>query len=164
MLRLPLLNLASRETNRLPAAKINQMLGCGGAYGGGLLPLELQHLPQFPSGEFVVYYGNGYYGELPPNHNRHAGGEETFLLVRVDGCKEHILEEGEVEQGLKIKGINTPGIKPYSHFIGTGKVLGRLSFYCVSPDFSGTPATPPVRQGIVGSGFKELIAQLAGRR
>jgi hypothetical protein len=167
MLRLPLLNLASRETNRLPAAEINQKLGCGGVYGGSYLPLELQQVPQVSDGKFVVYYGDDFYGELPPNHSRHvARGKSTFLLVKVNGCSEQVIDEGEVENDLKIQGLNM-GHRPWSHFIATGKVLGRFSFYCMSPDYNEAPSTTPApkhSQGVAGDGFKGLIDQLAGQR
>lgn len=165
MLRLPLLNLASRETNRLPASEINKKLGCGGVYGGSDLPLELQQVPQVSDGKFVVYYGSDYYGELPPNHSRHVfRSKATFLLVKVDGCKEQIIDEGEVENDLKIHGINTPGKLPWSHFIATGKVIGRFSFYCTSPEFNEAPKTTPVPQSVVDSGFKGVIDKIAAER
>jgi hypothetical protein len=168
MLRLPLLNLQCRETNRLPAAEINQKLGCGGVHGGSYLPLELQQVPQVSDGKFVVYYGSDYYGELPPNHNRPIfRSKATFILVKVDGCREHVIDEGEVENDLKIHGINTAGTRPWSHFIAKGKVLGRFSFYCTSPENNGASPTPPVLKhsgSVVDDGFRGLIDQLAGHR
>ena len=165
MLRLPLLNLASRETNRLPASEINRKLGCGGVYGGSYLPLELQQVPQVSDGKFVVYYSSDFYGELPPNHSLQslARRKATFLLVKVDGCREQVIDEGEVENDLKIHGINMAS-KPWSHFIATGKVLGRFSFYCTSPEFNEAPTTTQVPQSVAGDGFKGLIDKLAADR
>lgn len=172
MLRLPLLNLASRETNRLPAVEINKKLGCDPRTGHSL-PLEQEGIIWTPSDKFVVYYGSDYYGELPPDHNKQTIHlrEHNFLLVKVDGYHEYVIDEGTVETNLRIHMMIYKGeskSRPHSHFIAYGGKLGRFSFYCTSPNHPPEPtvASPTTLQstGAADSGFKAVIDHLSGQR
>lgn len=82
--RMPLLNMCSRETKRLPAARVAKLLGCQ-----AMLPIErhggISELK--PSSQFVVYHIDN--GEVPLGVCRFE-----YVLVERDGRKEKVLASG----------------------------------------------------------------------
>lgn len=126
MHRLPVLNMCSRETKRLPAAKLIEKLECSRLLGS-MLPLEI-HKPITqlePSDLFFVYYYYGWeFGQGYDKENRaNDDGGGLFLLVEVKGTEETVLDYGEA-------GSSTMCGEGYQHFVVIGKKIGRFEFYC----------------------------------
>jgi hypothetical protein len=125
MHRLPLLNMCSRETKRLPAAKLLTKLECSGMLRL-MLPLEIRKpiTSLEPSGYFFVYY---YYDwEFGRNYDKNRvndDGGALFFLVKVIGTEEIVLDYGEA-------GSSTMCGDGYQHFVVIGKKIGRFELYC----------------------------------
>lgn len=121
MHRLPLLNMCSRETKRLPVENIVDLLQCE-----AMLPLERRQSVTSikPSERFFVYYYYPWEIGLDSDTGRSDGGA-MFLLVEVYGTKETVLDHGEA-------GSSTVNGAGYQHFEVVGEKIGRYEFYCPS--------------------------------
>ncbi len=112
MYRLPLLNMCSRETSRLPATEIIKMLECDPS-----LPIEINQSLSLltPTGRFFVYWVRQ--GEFQAK-------TDGFFLVEVNGLEEKILDSGMA------RAITYHG-EGYQNFRGfCEKLKMKFEFYC----------------------------------
>lgn len=112
MYRLPLLNMCSRETYRLPAVQIVALLGCGAS-----LPVDLsQSVPLImPTGKYFVYWLAQ--GEFKAK-------TDAFVLVEVNSFVETILDLG-MASAITCRG------EGYQYFRGyCEKLKQKFVFYC----------------------------------
>jgi len=115
--------MCSRETHRLPTARLQTLLGAKYA-----LPAELrsEDISTEPKGHHIVLYGEA--GEFTDKN-------VFFLLEIRSGQREVILDRGEA-------GSITMNGAGYQHFVGNGQRLGRYEYYCPLGDRSRTRLKP----------------------
>lgn len=111
--------MCSRETNRLPAAEIAEILGCK-----AMLPLELRDpvTSLKPSEKFFVSYYHEWEMWRDADTERIDGGA-NFFLVEVSGTQEEILDYGQSGQII----LHGAGYQRIEIF---GNKLGHFEFFC----------------------------------
>ena len=125
MYRIPLINMHSRETNRLPVVEVLKKLGVA---IDSELPLEIQRgiTSMTSSGKYIIYILNAM-TDLFPNDLGSKGLDlnDRFLLVEVNRTEETILDSGTVHC---LRGH--AGQRPYIDFHGRSKKIGYFAYYC----------------------------------
>jgi hypothetical protein len=130
MIRIPLLAVVSRETDRLPAATINAAIGCTGP---GLPFDQTKDLTRATRGQPSTRYFLYYISSMEVLHgsamfNESLAFKDRFVLVEVNGCYEKILDQG-VARGFRVyKAENS-----YADIAVVGEKLGNFKFYV--PDY-----------------------------
>lgn len=114
MVRLPLIGMCSRETDRLPAAKVNKLLNTNS------LPLEVAGGNIEPSKKFIIYFE---YPEELQNYGEFYTNQ--FRLVEIIA---------EFQEKIILTGIASAMSfnfgSEYVTFHGDSEKIGNYAFYC----------------------------------